>query len=467
MAMLELHQGDCREVMRRLISEGVRVQCCATSPPYYGLRDYGTGVWIGGDHACEHRSDTMREGRKEDRTLLAGSPATNAAQLIRYANVACGKCGAVREDRQVGLELTPGEYVAGMVETFRLVRQMLRDDGTLWLNLGDSYAGYHGNKNHDVPTSATNGWTNGTNENKRGDARPQDIGLKPKDLIGIPWRVAFALQADGWYLRSDIIWHKPNPMPESVTDRPTKAHEYLFLLAKSERYYYDAEAVREQNTQGSLLRHSGPPEEPYASKHVMEFDHRGSLNVNGGKSGGRNKRSVWTVATAPYSGAHFATFPPDLIEPCVMAGTSEWGCCPHCGKCWQRIVERDRKPTRPGTKSKVHATVEDYGKSMYPADHPNQRHSGDVCGNRDPQRHCTVTHTKGWERICKCPDAEPAPCTILDPFAGACTAGLVALRLGRRFIGIDLSADYLAMGRKRLDEAGVLANLFYPREEAP
>lgn len=253
--------GDCIEGIRTLPDQSVHT--CVTSPPYFGLRDYG----------------------------MAG---------------------------QIGLEDTPDAFVARLVDVFREVRRVLRDDGTLWVNLGDSYAGYHGNKNALMPTSATNGWTNGTNENSRGDKRPQDIGLKQKDLLGIPWRVAFALQADGWYLRQDIIWHKPNPMPESVTDRCTKAHEYVFLLSKSARYFFDAEAIKEP---------SAYPGDNRASRRDLrkEIDpfcaDNGSRARTGNPTGEtRNRRSVWTVTTKPYAGAHFATFPPDLIEPCILAG---------------------------------------------------------------------------------------------------------------------------------------------------
>lgn len=225
-----LYHGDCRDVMPRL--EPGSVHCCVTSPPYWGLRDYGN-------------------------------------------------------DRQIGLEQTPEKYVAEMVAVFREVRRVLRDDGTLWLNLGDSY------------TSGMRGAY--ATDRKYGRARASDSrpptppGLDAKQLVGIPWRVAFALQADGWYLRQDIIWHKPNPMPESVTDRCTKAHEYIFLLSKSARYYYDAESVKE----------------PVVSTGYIGL--------------GRNRRSVWTIATQPYSGAHFATFPPKLIEPCILAGCPEGG----------------------------------------------------------------------------------------------------------------------------------------------
>ena len=255
--------GDCRETMRDLKSQGVRVQCCVTSPPYYGLRDYG-------------------------------------------------------HPGQIGLEKTPAEYVAALVEVFEGVHELLADDGVLWLNLGDSYAGYHGNKNSEVPTSSTKGWTNGYNENKRGGARPQDIGLKPKDLMGIPWRVAFALQEAGWYLRQDVIWHKPNPMPESVTDRCTKAHEYLFLLTKSERYFFDHVAIQEPETMKPQNRLTPRKANPDAKVHGMP-EYR---QQEGGTGGGmRNRRSVWSVNTAPYGGAHFATFPPALIEPCILAGS--------------------------------------------------------------------------------------------------------------------------------------------------
>lgn len=341
-------------------------------------------------------------------------------------------------------------YVCSMVETFGLVRQLLRDDGTLWLNLGDSYQTTSGGGQQVAQTNTGAGLAS-----KR--ATSKQTGLKGKDLIGIPWRVAFALQEDGWYLRSEIIWHKPNPMPESVNDRPTRAHEHLFLLSKRPRYFYDAEAIKESA--------SSPPS-PFRNgrkylDHVADGDTNHS-DRNGEVpplewDGRRNKRSVWTVATAPYSGAHFATFPPELVEPCVMAGTSEWGCCPACGAPWRRDVERERKPTRPGLDTKAPAQCA-----------PGRGHAGSqVCGNRDPQRHCTETRTVGWRQGCKCPAAEPAPCTVLDPFSGACTTGLVALRLGRRFIGIDLNGDYLEMGRKRLDDAGLLANLFYPREPTP
>lgn len=286
--------GDCRETLRTLPDQSVH--CVVTSPPYFGLRDYGV-------------------------------------------------------DRQIGLEHSPAEFVAEMVAVFREVHRVLRDDGTLWLNLGDSYA-----RN---PAKGKSGTPNGRNLAKQGYSGGAGIpwGTKEKDLIGIPWRVAFALQADGWYLRQDIIWHKPNPMPESVRDRCTKAHEYIFMFAKSPRYYFDFEAIREPEVCGRMR---GPALHPDAK----------STNGNGGLSrrksdGKRNRRSVWEVNTKPFKEAHFATYPPDLIEPCILAG------CPEGG-------------------------------------------------------------------------------TVLDPFFGAGTTGLVAQQHGRNWIGCELNPDYADIARRRL-----------------
>jgi len=237
--------GDCREIMRSWASLGLRAQTCVTSPPYFGLRDYG-------------------------------------------------------HDGQIGLEQTPGEYVTALVEVFRCVRDVLADDGTLWLNMGDSYA---------RPLA-------------KGGSGPG--GCKPKDLIGIPWMLAFALRADGWYLRQDIVWHKPNPMPESVRDRCTKAHEYIFLLSKSERYFFDSEAMREpvQSTKGNGKSFRGGGSYTGGNAFVNHrLKGRETHGNTPNEDGLRNKRSVWTVATRPYKGAHFATFPPALIEPCILAGS--------------------------------------------------------------------------------------------------------------------------------------------------
>ena len=317
---VEILIGDCREQMRTLPEKSVH--CCVTSPPYFGLRDYG-------------------------------------------------------HDGQIGLEPTPDEFVAAMVSVFREVRRVLRDDGTVWLNLGDSYAST-GGKSQPQP-DASGGVGNkkfgtrgeqGSSASYGGIERPSTIGgaLKHKDLIGIPWRVAFALQADGWYLRQDIIWHKPNPMPESVRDRCTKAHEYIFLLSKSPKYYFDAEAIKEPLAPSSIPR----LQQDVASQ-VGTTRANGGAKTNGNfkasgdlQTGKRNKRSVWTVTTKPFKGAHFATFPPDLIEPCILAG------CPPQG-------------------------------------------------------------------------------TVLDPFGGSGTTGMVAKRHNRNAVLCELNPEYAAMARDRVD----------------
>jgi DNA modification methylase len=256
--MNKIEFGDCRETMRRWAAQGIKAQTCVTSPPYYGLRDYG-------------------------------------------------------HDGQIGLEETPEEYIAAMVEVFSCVRDVLADDGTLWLNIGDSYAGNNSQ-------ASNNGRAGFGNPRERVVNRTGE-GLKTKDLIGIPWMLAFALRDDGWYLRQDIIWHKPNPMPESVTDRCTKAHEYIFLLSKSPKYYYDHEAIKEEaSSKSEGIRFGGNKygdnDDPkYATK-------SGNVSKEYDKA---NKRSVWTVPVKPYAGAHFAVFPTDLIEPCILAGAPTGG----------------------------------------------------------------------------------------------------------------------------------------------
>ena len=276
----------------------------------YGLRDYGTAEWVGGDAECEHNPQRPDGGDRSDRSLPLGRGGV-------YREV-CGKCGAIRVDNQIGLEPTPDEYVAGMVQVFREVWRVLRDDGTAWLNLGDTYSAQR--------------WTNDSpqkmnkyKDTHRGIAPEKHSGLPDKNLIGIPWRVAFALQADGWYLRQDIIWHKPNPMPESVKDRCTKAHEYIFLLTKNARYWYDHEAVKEESERPDLVGRA--KRNVYAPKWNgeggREFERRAGVEYC--SPNGRNRRSVWTVTTKPYSGAHYAVFPPDLIEPCILAGCPPGG----------------------------------------------------------------------------------------------------------------------------------------------
>jgi len=329
----EILQGDCIEVLRTLPDESVN--CCVTSPPYYGLRDYGTARWEGGDPECDHKGKPMSTHAGFNERYFGRPPKDSDKQgeLLEFYKDKCPKCGAIRIDNQIGLEQSPDEYIAKLVEVFREVRRVLRNDGTLWLHLGDSYASYKDCKSVDDTLGAGSG-RNVIDKEKsvtRSTVLMKAAGYKNKDLMMIPARIALALQADGWWLRSDIIWAKPNPMPESVTDRPTKAHEYIFLLAKSQRYYYDAEAVKED----SLDPESYTGRRPRKAQTIVLHDAKnhkfaGSINDNGEYRSGmvyqtRNRRSVWTVSTQPYPEAHFATFPPKLIEPCVLAGCPAGG----------------------------------------------------------------------------------------------------------------------------------------------
>jgi DNA modification methylase len=305
---LTVYQGDALAVLSELPAESVH--CVVTSPPYWGLRDYGTAVWAGGDADCDHKGVPLASSSSP----LAGYTSENVKVRTNTVPMGqtCRKCGATRIDAQLGLEPTPEAYVEAMVGVFREVRRVLRDDGTLWLNMGDSYVA---NGSGQVPQTKDHKGSGFAGPNRDGQT-----GLKPKDLVGIPWRLAFALQADGWYLRSDIIWAKPNPMPESVTDRPTKSHEYLFLMSKSARYYFDQEAVRE--APAPYERPGGTAPWTADSGHTNGV---GSDTFHQMSTAGRNIRSVWTVATAPYPGAHFATFPPKLVEPCIKAGCPSGG----------------------------------------------------------------------------------------------------------------------------------------------
>lgn len=266
--MNKIEFGDCRDIMRRWAKDGIKAQTCVTSPPYYGLRDYG------------------HEG-------------------------------------QIGLEETPEEYITAMAEVFRCVRDVLADDGTLWLNIGDSYVSHKPRSGSVHTNNVTDQTAAFLAAQKASDLRGVN-GLKNKDLIGIPWMLAFALRADGWYLRQDIIWHKPNPMPESVQDRCTKSHEYIFLLSKSQKYYYDIESIMEPVSTSTMERLSQPNLDQQIGSNRVPGKTNGNMKAVG-QADLRNRRSVWTVTTKPYDGAHFAVFPSDLIEPCIMAGAPVGG----------------------------------------------------------------------------------------------------------------------------------------------
>ena len=349
------------------------VQCVVTSPPYWGLRDYGTARWEGGEVGCEHldaihTSDPVpprfrqcdKCGRLcktkwvawgsvesscdncnirstdtdvETRGIWSGVKDSSCSEdwttrKTRQTNLC--KCGARRIDSQLGLEPTPEAYVANMVAVFREVWRVLKNDGIIFVNLGDSYAGngQSGPQNGlsraaDIAAPRKNPRNANRQERLEIDRPCRSLGnLKPKDVVGIPWMVAFALRADGWYLRSDIIWHKPNPMPESVTDRPTKAHEYLFLLAKGERYFYDAEAIAERSVDPESHNGRNPRnDDKFVGQPFSEIRGGFSKIAAGTTYPTRNRRTVWSIATQPYSGAHFATFPEKLVEPCILAGS--------------------------------------------------------------------------------------------------------------------------------------------------
>jgi DNA modification methylase len=371
-----LHTGDALTILKTLPDESI--QMCVTSPPYFGLRKY-------------------------------------------LADDAPGK------EYEIGLEQSAEEYVAKLVEVFREVRRVLRPSGVLFLNLGDSYWGsnqtggtnslegsdkrigrmFSNSQRADEsrpPKNRFSKWQSDTEDSIQVSHTSSKQGrhsvYKPKDLIGIPWMVAFALRADGWWLRSDIIWHKPNPMPESVTDRCTKAHEYIFLLSKSAHYYYDNVAVI-----------------PEGSNSISQTTHT------------RNLRDVWTIATKPFPGSHFAVFPIEIPTRCIKAGTSEKGACPKCGAPWARVVSKSRIATRPGNDSK------------YEEGHYNNK------------RYLTDTTTTGWQSTCTCNAGDPVPCVVLDPFSGAGTTGVTCVELGRDYIGIDLNAKYNEMAQKRIAEA--------------
>jgi DNA modification methylase len=437
-----LYVGGAREVLATLPAGSV--DCCVTSPPYWGLRDYGTGSWEGGDEGCDHQrpSTSMNVGFNERWGQGAGARKQERKSEGQWPRE-CPACGARRVDRQLGLESTPEEYVAALVGVFREVRRVLADTGTLWLNLGDSYSATireTGRNDDGVVSTSPDTWTWRMEQRDRAARR---VGSKPglaaKNLVGIPWRVAFALQADGWYLRSDIIWAKPSPMPESVTDRPTKAHEYVFLLAKQPRYWFDQEAVREP---GQDWTRGGP------GVGIQETHHYGA--GNGGNSGlpaiakrykdgaaasGRNVRSVWEIATQPYADAHFATFPEELARRCILAGCPEW-VCGTCGKPRERIVQ-----TQPGEDAKPRLSDERKANNGFLPPHAGYRGA-------------SVTATTGWS---DCGHGDYRPGTVLDPFMGSGTTALVARKLGRRAVGVELNETYARLAARRLQQLSLLA----------
>lgn len=332
---------------------------------------------------------------------------------------------------EIGQEKTPEEYIDKLVAVFDGVRKYLRNDGTLWLNLGDCRTGGGRNKNNSNTLSAKQASNRGSLINPV----PVVKDLGSKQLLGLPWRVALALQKDGWILRSDIIWYVPNKMPESVRDRPSKAHEYIFLLSKRRSYYYDAYSVIDDQP-----------------NKLAEYSNTSRFNGFDGKPlvSQCNLRDVWRIPTHSYKGAHFATFPPSLVTPCILSGTSEFGCCKSCGSPYQRVIKSVRMPTRPGVNTKISSThrfgLDTMKQNSVAIDHSR-------VGNRDPLRHISVKEHAGWSKTCKCSDTEIKPCTVMDPFSGSGTTGLVAKRLGRSYIGIDLYEANTQLALDRINES--------------
>ncbi|MDR1981509.1 MAG: site-specific DNA-methyltransferase [Tannerellaceae bacterium] len=376
-----IYVGDCSVELKSLPDNSV--DRCVTSPPYYGLRDYGTATWVGGSPNCQHsvREEVGFENCKQS---------TNRGNSKNLQKGICPKCGAIREDNQIGLEDTPEAYIQRLVEVFTEVYRVLKPEGTLWLNIGDSYwggKGYSGSSagiyQYERRKEGKSITRECSNFGGKGTIRPTDRKheyIKPKDLIGIPWMLAFALRNAGWYLRQDIIWNKPNPMPESVKDRCTKSHEYIFLLAKSSHYYFDHEAILEpasyDGRKDTIMKGSNKYLKESTGLNQQIFAARGHERwpnkINGSDMQtypARNKRDVWTVQTKPYKDAHFATYPPNLIVDCINAG------CPENG-------------------------------------------------------------------------------IVLDPFMGSGTTAIVARKLNRHYIGFELNPDYIEIADKRIRELG-------------
>lgn len=409
-------QGHVLEQLKQLLDESI--DCCVTSPPYWGLRDYGTEpVWW-----------------PEVKYMFFGVEITVPSMIC-----------------SLGLEKTPEQFIGHMVLIFRQVKRVLKPAGTCWVNMGDSYTS--GARDRTPEQCIANSNITGKDSIVAGAKQINKIkdGNKPKDLVGIPWMLAFALRADGWYLRQDIIWHKPNPMPESVTDRCTKAHEYIFLLTKSPKYYYDAEAIKEDASTNSHARYARVKEEhksiPDAKKNGLR-PRKLAVADTGIKTNTsfyeamkdmvdkRNKRSVWTINPQAFPEAHFATFPVELPELCIKAGSSQHGCCANCGKPWERILEKSK-----GENKTFNGSSFTNGKTLLAAEQNSKVGTG--------QRTCK-TETLGWQPSCKCKDAGIVPAVVLDPFSGAATTFLVAQKLNRSAIGIELKPEYIKISDKRL-----------------
>lgn len=412
------------------------VHCAISSFPYFGLRDYGLPktVW-GGRGDCQHVWQSQRynpnphgDNGLTNSGLLGGKSTQAQTRMGEIESAFCQLCGAWLGC--FGLEPSIALHVQNAVAVCREIKRVLRPDGIFWLNYGDSYATSRNGRSA-ADTKAAG------NDDRTFRDKPFSVNELPaKNLCGIPWRVALALQDDGWILRSDVIWSKRNPMPESVSDRPTKSHEYIFMLTKGPRYFYDATAVREAGQPESTERYKYA----YGGKKAEELTNTGQRNDGFNQwrnPAGRNRRSVWELSTESYSAAHYATFPTKLVEPMVLASTSARGVCPECGRQWVRVTERGELipgdgHIRPSNRIKIDES------NLSGWSRPGGLGASQVPGAAYEK------FTTGWRPTCKCGEnLTPIPAVILDPFCGSGTVGQVARELGRRFIGIDLSAKYL------------------------
>jgi DNA modification methylase len=342
-------------------------------------------------------------------------------------------------DEQLGQESTPEEYVKNVVSIMREVKRTLRKDGTVWFNIGDSYNSSSGF------CRATEGWDRKGRDKGSADKKAiKHKSIKQKDLIGMPWRVAFALQEDGWYLRCDIVWEKTNPMPDGAKDRPTRGHEYIFLLTKSPSYFYDYYRVLEDTD-----------EKPGGVQGFGAKDQKGTFRMDQNRTfqhyGKRNKRAVWRQSVSTFQGDHFATYPPKLIEPCIQSGTAERGCCSECGTPWERDFEKvEVQRPAPIDKDALKLGYQEGVDIFFP---------GDLDLDADTIPNETVTSLelidKGWTKNCECKTDETTSCLVLDPFNGTGTTGEVALKNGQRYVGIELNPEYLKIAKDRLKDCGV------------
>ncbi len=433
---IQIFNKDCRS-MDELADESV--QCVVTSPPYWGLRKYaGLPDLVWGEKECEHNFTLEDKQAGQKHWNQGGQVIPNDERTIHNGGVIqqgfCSLCGAWKG--AYGLEPDPSMYVQHTIEILREIRRVLRKDGVVFWNIGDSYYGSGGDHKEGGKNDA------GFQGDLRRGVQPKQQRhslLKPKDLCLIPFRVAIAAQEDGWWVRSVIIWSKPNPMPESVTDRPTESHEYILMLTKSARYYWDADAVREPYTEpmnrwgGQELKANGESKWDKGTGQETYRDRDMRPNPTG-----RNLRSVWEFPTQPYPEAHFAVFPEKLPEICIKAATPEVGCCSKCGAPWERIIEKTSYGKEGWAPSKKDATKDLQGSQSF-----NRMEGLGACGMVDVQ-------TLGWRPTCKCKTIKPpVPSLVLDPFAGAGTTLWVAKKLNRTAGGYELSQEYCELAVER------------------